>query len=712
MPHRELLLLGGLRMLDGDGRELTIASRKGRALLARVALAGAACVPRERLAGGFWADADEARARQSLRQSLSELRREVGPLLVDRSQRLLFEADGCVVDALAFEALAGRTDPYSLERAVAMFAGPLLDGFDSVCGDEFDDWLHGERHRFAALNRRDCERLLHHHVERHDHDAAARIAEQAVEFDPDDESFWRAWMRALHAAGRPHRAMQVFERCRSTLRRRLDAEPGAETRALLAALRDAAQAVDAPSGAGRSAATSSATTSSIPTSSAATSSVATSSVATPSMAAPSEAAPSGAAPFGASPSEAVPSGAAPFAAMPSPPPSRPHALPMVAVMPFEVQGQVDPAFAATLAAELIGALSRIAGFAIVDGRLLFRDADLASEASRTIVRERRVVFVVAGRLECGRDDPCLWTVRLIDCDDGRHLWSRRVELDGSSPERRDELIAAMVARIEPQILMARVQGRPDSEDDDPWHRVRQAFAALFARGWSEEAVATAVQRYRDAIRADPAFALAHAHKALVLALAAKMGLVAAEAVAEAQTAAERAIALAPTDSEVLGVAGCAIADLGDPHRGETLLERAVEQNPDNPQAWAALGACRLGMARISDGLQSLERGVRLGSSDYRRTVWLTLMSRGLLYQRRPTEAIDTARAAVRSDVFFYPAWLALAAAQFQAGNAAQARRALAEARRIRPQLTLAEARPWISPRVAARMAEVWPVTVD
>lgn len=647
MPHRQLLLLGGLRVLDGEGRELPIASRKGRALLARVALAGAAGLPRERLAGVFWGEADEARARQSLRQSLSELRREVGPLLTDRSQRLLFEADQCTVDALAFEALAQQTDPDVLERAVAMFGGPLLDGLDAVCGEEFDDWLHGERHRFAALNRRAHERLLRHHASLLDHAAAARVAERAVEFDPDDESLWRAWMQALHAAGQPHRVMQVFERCRVTLRRRLDAEPCAETRAL----RDGA-------------------------------------------------------PAGVTPDvSAVTSADGPGVTGP------PRALPVVAVMPFEVHGEVQPALAQSLAADLIGALSRVAGFAIVDGRLLFRDAGLASDAGRAIVRERRVLFAVSGQLECGRDDLCRWTVRLVDCEDGRHLWSRRVEFAGSSPAQRDELVAAMVARIEPQLLMARVHGPADTQDDDPWHRVRQAFAALFARGWSEEAVATAVQRYREAIAADPAFALAHAHKALVLALAARMGLVQTEeSIVEAQAAADRAIQLAPTDSEILGVAGCAIADLGDPHRGETLLELAVEQNPDNPQAWAALGACRLGLARVSDGLQSLERGVRLGSSDYRRTVWLTLMSRGMLHQRRVGEAIDTARAAVRSDVFFYPAWLALAAAQLQAGHTAQASRALTEARRIRPRLTLDESRPWISPRVAARMANIWPAS--
>jgi adenylate cyclase len=211
------------------------------------------------------------------------------------------------------------------------------------------------------------------------------------------------------------------------------------------------------------------------------------------------------------------------------------------------------------------------------------------------------------------------------------------------------------------------------------------------------------------VRVAPDLAIAHAHMSLVLALGAKMGLVAGVApLAEARRAADRAIELAPTDSEVLGCAGCAIADLGNPELAETLLERAVEENPDNPQAWAALGACRLGLARVEAGLAALERGVKVGSSDYRRTVWFTLMSRGLLQKRRIDEAIDAARSAVRSDVFFYPAWLALAAAQLRAGRRPQATRSIAQALRIRPQLSLQEAHPWVGPRTASRLREVWP----
>ena len=150
-------------------------------------------------------------------------------------------------------------------------------------------------------------------------------------------------------------------------------------------------------------------------------------------------------------------------------------------------------------------------------------------------------------------------------------------------------------------------------------------------GWSEAAVGDAVDACRRSATADPDLALAHAYKALLLAIGARMGLVQGEALLdEARRGAELALALEPRNSEVLGYAGCALADLGDAERAEPLLERAVEENPDNPQAWAALGACRLMRARVDSGVECLRRGLRVSPSDYRRSFWLTLLASGLL----------------------------------------------------------------------------------
>ena len=55
-------------------------------------------------------------------------------------------------------------------------------------------------------------------------------------------------------------------------------------------------------------------------------------------------------------------------------------------------------------------------------------------------------------------------------------------------------------------------------------------------------------------------------------------------------AADTALEMDDIDSTVLGFAGCALADLGQADRAMPILEKAIEQDPSNAQAWAALGA--------------------------------------------------------------------------------------------------------------------------
>ena len=71
-------------MQDAAGGEIRIASRKGRALLAYLALRPGESHSRDRLATLLWEDADEELARTSLRQALAAVRKS---LPADAAQR-------------------------------------------------------------------------------------------------------------------------------------------------------------------------------------------------------------------------------------------------------------------------------------------------------------------------------------------------------------------------------------------------------------------------------------------------------------------------------------------------------------------------------------------------------------------------------------------------------------------------------------------------
>jgi adenylate cyclase len=259
----------------------------------------------------------------------------------------------------------------------------------------------------------------------------------------------------------------------------------------------------------------------------------------------------------------------------------------------------------------------------------------------------------------------------------------------------DDFVAGTTAKIEQQLTLVAARDGQSGIARDAWSKVRQANGALFSAGWSEEAVASAVGLFREAIELDPNHALARAQKALIMALASQWGLLHGDDLREeARADAEKALELEPTKSEVLGYAGCALADLGYAERAVPLLERAIEENPNNAQAWAALGAAHFLRRQYEPAVEALRRGLRISPTDYRRSVWLTALAGALVRLGKFDQALVAAQDACRADAKFYPAQIVLAMILTRLGKAAESMRALTEARRIRPRLAIGEIRLW------------------
>ena len=146
----QLRLLGDVVLWASQSGVRRLPGRAATALLARLALAPDRAQPREVLVELLWPGAAPEVGRNRLRQLLSTLKHlldapgETGAVLLAdrRSVRLQPAALWC--DTGAFEAAlrAGR-----LNEARALYRGELLPGF-------YDDWIHDERLRLAALAER------------------------------------------------------------------------------------------------------------------------------------------------------------------------------------------------------------------------------------------------------------------------------------------------------------------------------------------------------------------------------------------------------------------------------------------------------------------------------------------------------------------------------------------------------------------------------
>src|SRR5215212_5041101 len=154
-----LRLLGGASIERPD-RALVVgrvAQRHRLALLALLACTPGRGLSRDKLIGLLWPESDTDRARNLLNVSVYELRKTLGDdALVSGSDELQLNPEVVGSDLADFEAAIDRGDH---EAAIAVYRGPLLDGFFVDDAPEFGRWAESERARLASAYARALEAL-------------------------------------------------------------------------------------------------------------------------------------------------------------------------------------------------------------------------------------------------------------------------------------------------------------------------------------------------------------------------------------------------------------------------------------------------------------------------------------------------------------------------------------------------------------------------
>lgn len=228
--HPSLILLGGFELRLPGRPALEPPARKAVALLAYLALNPARAQRRERLAALLWGEQDESRARQSLRQALAGLRRLL-PAGIMTTTAAEVTLRGLTVDALDFAELAKVDDDWTLEKAVALYSGDLLEGFDARA-PAFEDWLAIERSRLRELAISALAALLERAQQRREPEPVVRLALRLLALDPLHEPARRQLMRAYAATGRVPDALRQYRRLRRLLQQELQLAPEPSTTAL------------------------------------------------------------------------------------------------------------------------------------------------------------------------------------------------------------------------------------------------------------------------------------------------------------------------------------------------------------------------------------------------------------------------------------------------------------------------------------------------
>ena len=235
-----------------DGEPLTdFATDKARALLAYLAVESDQPHRRDALAGLLWPDQPQGKARQNLRQALSDLRKVIGdcddaPFLLVSREAVQFNAN-CDhwLDVAAFTDLVKDCTTHHhrrmavclpcirrMERLVDLHGGAFLEQFFVSDSAGFEEWAVLKR---EWLQREVTEALFYlssHYERRGDYKQAQQYARRQVLLEPwREEAHWQL-MRLLMLDGQRSAALAQYETCRQALAVELGVEPTEETRAL------------------------------------------------------------------------------------------------------------------------------------------------------------------------------------------------------------------------------------------------------------------------------------------------------------------------------------------------------------------------------------------------------------------------------------------------------------------------------------------------
>jgi predicted ATPase/DNA-binding SARP family transcriptional activator len=246
-------LLGGLEVIDDDGRDVVVAGPKLRSFLAVLALQAGRVVPADQLIDVLWGVDPPAAVRNGLQGLASKLRRTLGSadLVAMRGDGYALELPVDAIDVFRHEQLVAAARAAVVEgdlrRAATLLseADALWRG-DPLADFTYDDFAAGAITRLSELRLTLIEERLDIELELGRHQGTVAELDELVATYPLRERLRGLLMLALYRAGRQADALRVFQDGRHVLGEELGLEPGHELRALEAAILAQDRSLDGP----------------------------------------------------------------------------------------------------------------------------------------------------------------------------------------------------------------------------------------------------------------------------------------------------------------------------------------------------------------------------------------------------------------------------------------------------------------------------------
>ena len=633
-------LFGDLEIFSPEGDQVRFSTRKSSLLFAALVLSGPKGQRRERLAEALWPGRAEAQARNSLRQALTEIRRNF-PLDADEKVRVEGDKETIAIitdpedlDVKSFEKICTLGDGKRFAVAADLYRGDLVSA-EAIpeAADEFIFQLYRSRYQRMAQELAEKLSMIVQPMSAAETSCQA-LAERFLVSDPTSESAHRALIRIHASRGHENAALRQFENCRTLLKKNLEVEPEAQTMALVRTLRS-----------------------------------------------------------GQGPTFVPQAGLAKDFAQTDTSPARLRDQPSVAVLPFDNLGASDDEyFADGVVEEITAALSRIRDFFVIARQSAFTYKGRFVDVNE-VGKELNVDYVVEGTLRRGGDRLRI-SVQLVEAASRTQLWSERYE--GTLEdifELQDRIAEQVSGAIRPAIRGAEIElsGRKPPTNLKAYDLVLRAYPHLWGR--REGANKAAIRLLQDAITADPTYGRAHALLAWCHAAnAAYLWSGNPENDLRAATSAVNAAGTLGDDPTALAAAGAAISICGDQRRAASLIEQALELDPNSAWAWTRWGWIAIYTGAADRAKERFERAMSLSPMDPLAFNMKIGLAASVAMSGSPDQAVEIARTLINSNPDVSILYRYLAAWSGMSGDLETARWAAQKLLAVQPDFTIKQYR--------------------
>lgn len=361
--------------------------------------------------------------------------------------------------------------------------------------------------------------------------------------------------------------------------------------------------------------------------------------------------------------------------------------PSIAVLPFAsfaaepAQDHIADGFTETL----IDVLAQVPDLFVIARNSAFAYKGKAVDV-REVAEALGVRYVLEGSIQRA-DDTLRVTAQLIDAVEGQHLWSKR--FDGPVDDLfkfQDKITFEIGETLRLKLVegdMPRLEGSVTTFE--AWSRYVKAISLW--RRFDKESLAHSRKLLEEAIEIEPDAGALWQLLGWTHLSDTRMGF--AKSLEKAKASAKKSVALAPNSPFPHNLLGSIYVYEKDFERGLAAQRKAVELSPYHPSILGSVARTLFLTGNFEEAVELETRAIRL--SPFYPTWHLMNLSRALTFLGRHDEAIDVAQKGIErgeSANNTSVQYVSLAFAYADRGDVEPARKAMQEALRLRPKMTV------------------------